>query len=165
MSDNIVTIFSDASFKDGFAGYAYWIKFDSETTIKYSQACSYKCDNIGDVETIALCMAIKRALHERENLIIVAQSDSKDALETFIKYGAIQAKTSDIKLYRSNYRGKLRENLVQLTMEKVKSTNSTLYLKHIRSHKGISSPRSAVNTWCDKAAGKARIRAEQIQRI
>ena len=167
MENQIVTVFSDASYASGKAGWAFWAKHQGET-LRVSRGITFRVDSISDAETIALCTAIMRSV-EHFNLrdaIVVAQSDSTDALGSLLYAGWANgknqffrvAKNTDVRPQIPKKVNSIRATFCKRVLDLVAERNITVYLKHVRAHTGKDNARSHVNAWCDQEA-KKRMRA------
>jgi ribonuclease HI len=159
----LMTVFSDASFSSGKAGWAAWAKFRGEK-FTMSSGITFPVKTISDAETIALCSAILRCIEKFDLLdtIVVAQSDSTDALGALRWAEFISGNTRLIRVAKSSdvhpslpkkVEG-VRRAFAERAFAEIRERNLTIYLKHVRAHTGKDDARSWVNEWCDKEAKK-----------
>lgn len=121
-----VTLFTDASFcPDTRAwGWAAWIKYGRPAKTLRLSGGGFNCRGSHLAELRALEQGVKAIVGQVPigSKIVVIQSDCKGALD----------KVSDKKL--------------------IAGGASFVRKKHVKGHQGVACPRSAVNTWTDRAA-------------
>ena len=163
MADKIITIFSDASLRGHRSGWAAWAKCDGRT-MRISAGITWPVRNIAEAETVALSMAILKAVEEFKpspGAVIVAQSDSCDALGALrwasskiaaSAHPVLVAKGTDaIPGMPKTLTGE-RAAFAQRAIKAVLEAKVLIYVKHVRAHTGKADPRSSVNEWCDRQA-------------
>lgn len=157
---NLITVFADASFWEGDAGYAVWCRGDGEARHQFSAAITWGVEHIDEAETVALSMAITDGLKYlpfQHGGSVVAQSDSLRTLNLFAHYGAkISHRLSDRTIFPQEYGSPLQHIFVKDAMLHASEAGATVWLKHIKAHTGKHEPRSQVNEWCDREAKKRR---------
>ena len=144
----IVTINTDASYKNGFAGYAFWIVSNQFKVLKAGQLR----EKVLRPE-IAEFKCIINALH------ILFKNDCKDVHKIIFNtdcLNVIHLLNKD-KHAISKYRLRHDEfsKLVKMFYSIIKKNNREdieLDFRHVRSHTGIGDARSYVNEWCDREA-------------
>lgn len=151
----LVTINTDASYIDGFAGFAFWIVCDEfkvlkagvlRKKVKRPEIAEFKC--------------IINALH------ILFKNDCKKVTKIIINTDCMnvihccEGNLTAIKKYKLNV-----YEFPALTLkfkQIMKDKNIEIEFRHVKSHTGNTDARSYVNQWCDKEAKKyARIRVNQ----
>lgn len=121
-----ITLFTDASYcPDTHAwGWAAWIKYGAPAeTLRLSGGGSH-CQGSNQAELLALQHGIEAVAAQVPVVgkIVVVQSDCLGALESLV--------------------------VNPLTMAGATAVRK----KHVKGHQGVKCPRSAVNTWTDRAA-------------
>lgn len=151
----LVTINTDASYIDGFSGYAFWIVSNEfkvlkagilRKKVKRPEIAEFKC--------------IINALH------VLFKNDCKNVSKIIINTDCMNVihcctnNKAKIKKYRLNV-----YEFPELTLmfnRIMKGRNIEVEFRHVKSHTGINDARSYVNEWCDREAKKyARIRVNQ----
>lgn len=157
----LITVFSDASFRDGCVGHGYWIKSKHKETTNKGFALA---DSVNSAELTGCLRALEIAVHlhshiEGEKAYIV-QCDSLAALGALITRGVgIAAKTSPIPI-------PARNSLTQQEDERITEflsahPNLTIWLKHVKGHTAGRDGRSGVNRTVDRLARQARMEGSQ----
>lgn len=152
----LVTVFSDASLKDGKAGFGYWFK-SSHASADGSAAGDREFQNSCQAEFIGITVAIAAAVkaHPGQRIDFVVCCDNINALALFMDIGARFAKTSKLKAYPS--RKMVREFRRELDQVHALLQGGKVWLKHVKGHSSKKDcARSWVNNLTDKLAGKAR---------
>ena len=162
----VITVFADASYKNGAAGYAVWGRSNGPSKLEYSNPIKWLVRSSDEAETIALAHAIILGLENfhvvGDEAILVAESDCLSALTKMRLIGGVPSKTSDCKIgmcAKEPEGDQLR--FILRAGEELKVRNVKLYLKHVRGHKGGFAVRTTVNRWCDTMAKEARVKAEE----
>jgi ribonuclease HI len=160
---NLITVFSDASWRDGAAGYAFWSRNNTMWFNGYHPINWPVATNV-EAECIALCEAIVLsldALPHQAGVIIVAQSDSVQALGLMKSFGGYVSKGTDCPI--ANHQGtKTARDFAKNTQLRIHQSWGQLWLKHVKGHQGKGSgDRAGANIWCDRHATIARKEAEQ----
>jgi hypothetical protein len=142
----LITLFTDASHcsRTHVAAYAVWAKADGRTVRRAGVLKEPVPDSsMAEAQAIVngLCFALA-ALSPPPDSKIIAQSDCQSA---------IAALTGTLRKQRSV----ARYAQVKIAFEtRVASTGITVEFRHVSAHKGVVTPRNAVNTWCDKECRK-----------
>lgn len=159
-TNNLITVFADASFMDGDAGYAIWCRGQGGSRYHASQPITWTCEHIGEAETVALATAIISGIAHlplRYGGVIVAQSDSLRTLDLFASMGAIPSVGKSDRPIRPNPNGSPTQIVFAYdAMLHAQAIGAKVYLKHIKAHTGSGDTRSRVNEWCDRHAKVAR---------
>jgi hypothetical protein len=162
MADKIITIFSDASLRGNRSGWAAWAKCDGRT-MRISAGITWPVSNIAEAETVALTMAILKAVEEFKpspGTVIVAQSDSCDALGALRWASNFAASAPPVLVAKGTdaipgvpktLNGE-RAAFAQRAIKVALDAKVLIYVKHVRAHTGKADPRSSVNEWCDRQA-------------
>lgn len=162
----ILTVFADASFKDGYAGYAIWGRGSGEKRVEKAFPVEWKVASSDEAEAIALFHGVKIVLDDLAvpgELIVVAQSDCLSALTKLRTIGGQPAKTSDCYIWyaKQAVTGEQHRYLM-MAKQALKDHKAKLYLKHVKGHQGGFGARTLVNRWCDQKAAEARRLAEEL---
>lgn len=134
-----VTINTDASFKDGVGGYAYWITTNSKRYTGHGKIQS-KLTNSTQAEVCAIGYAIAFLISNNIQLDVdcfVFNTDSMNA-----RY--------NIENGKGQFGSRVKRGVKKLR----KTYNASSYFKHVRAHTGKNDARSYVNEWCDSKAKK-----------
>ena len=154
----LVTVFCDASLKDGIVGWGYWIK-SSEVRVEGSGACrlpgTKQCSSVA--EFLGLVDAVKAAhtAHPDRPIDIVLQCDNINALQWCANFGKF-AKKSELKRKPCSIPNVVSVNAAELSV----ALTGNLWLKHVRGHSS-GCTRTGVNNHTDTLARKAREEFEQ----
>lgn len=137
----IITLFTDASFcpTTRLASYAAWAKADGQV-LRKSGMLKDLPENSTEAEIKAIINGLYFVLVEMrppEGSWIIAQTDCKTAMDLFL--GKVRSVPA--------WNGFTSVILPKLHQAKVKTD-----FRHVKAHKGNSSPKNAVNTWCDQEA-------------
>lgn len=150
----LVTINTDASFIEGFGGYAFWIVCNEFKVLK----SGVLRDKVKRPE-IAEFKCIINSLH------ILFKNDCKNVSKIIINtdcMNVIHCLSYNQKMIN---RYNLKKEFTLLTAKfyrLLKGKNIDVEFRHVKSHTGINDARSYVNEWCDREAKKyARIRFNQ----
>ena len=153
-----ITIFADASFDPvtGAAGISMWAR-DAVNFHRASKALSFPVESAAQAESVALGTAITIALrvftHEPGDRLSI-QSDCLHALDLF-------APVPQQKKPWPAIEAAMRSNV----LEAIQQFGLSLHPKHVEGHSGKSSPRSAVNYWCDKEARSQMRKARKALQV
>ena len=146
----LVTINTDASFIQGFAGYAFWMVCNEfkvlkagvlRGKVKRPEIAEFKC--------------VINALH------ILFKNDCKNVTKIIINTDCMnvihccQDNKAEIKKYGLNV--KEFPELTDMFKKIMKGKNIEVEFRHVKSHTGINDARSYVNQWCDREAKKHAI--------
>ena len=162
MADKIITVFSDASLRGNRSGWAAWAKCDGRT-MRISAGITWPVSSIAEAETVALSIAILKAVEEFKptpGTVIVAQSDSCDALGALrwaskiasSSHRVLVAKGTDAIPGTPKTLSGERAAFAQRAIKVALDAKVLIYVKHVRAHTGKADPRSSVNEWCDRQA-------------
>ena len=135
----LITLFTDASFsrRHGRGTWAAWFKANG-ATFRFSGIIRAQLTQSGDAELAALAnglVCVVRTLAPSANDKIIAQLDSAEAI------GAVR--------FHNHPRPYVQAVLGHIA-ELRKRCGFALDLRHVKGHRGDDTPRSAVNSWCDK---------------
>jgi serine/threonine-protein kinase RIO1 len=153
----LITLFTDASHcaKTHVAAYAVWAKADGRTVRRAGVLKGRVPDSsVAEAQAIVngLCFALA-ALGPPPNSKIIAQTDC---------LSAIWALTGKLRKQKSV----ARYALVTAAYEtRIASTGIAVEFRHVSAHKGVVTPRNAVNTWCDKECRKLMRMARDAMNI
>lgn len=137
----LITLFTDASHctMTHIAAYAAWAKADGRTVRRAGVLKERVPDaSVAEAQAIVngLCFALA-ALSPPPDSKIIAQTDC---------LAAIAALTGTLRKQKSV----ARYALIRTTYEtRIASTGIAVEFRHVSAHKGVVTPRNAVNTWCD----------------
>ncbi|MSP02927.1 MAG: hypothetical protein EXR07_18070 [Acetobacteraceae bacterium] len=137
----LITLFTDASHcqKTHVAAYAAWAKADGRTVRRAGILKDRVPDSsIAEAQALVngLCFALA-ALKPPPASKIIAQTDC---------IGAIAALTGQLRKQRSVIRF---APMTAIFNERIAATGIEVEFRHVSGHKGVVTPRNAVNTWCD----------------
>ena len=135
----LITLFTDCSFSYRLSRgtWAAWFKVDGKT-YRYSGTLREQIAQSAEGELRALANGlhyIKKTLAAPSGTKIIAQMDSVEAIN------AIRSKAHP----RPQAKETVDYILAILTAE-----HWRLVLRHVKGHQGNATPRSAVNSWCDR---------------
>lgn len=142
----LITLFTDASHctKTHVAAYAAWAKADSRT-VRRAGVLKERVRDSSLAETQALvnglCFAMA-ALKPTPASKIIAQTDCLTAIE---------ALTGRLRKQKSVARF---ASVTAAYQTRIASTGIAVEFRHVSAHKGVVTPRNAVNTWCDRECRK-----------
>jgi hypothetical protein len=126
-----ITVSVDASYKEGKAACAYYIKHEC-FVVKDSEYIG-KVSGSVEAEYLGILRAIKRMLLEIRDRNIITLYLTCDCIPAH-------------ELFRSW----LTSSENRASMKPIKNIN----IQHIDAHSGINSPRQYINNWCDKESRK-----------
>lgn len=149
----LATINTDASFKEGYAGYAFWIVCDAG---KIQKAGKIKKSVKGPSEAEAMCIA--NAIHTLKNSRfseikkVIINTDSKSCIELLTGQARTSSKTDICKVV-DECRFNMMEYRLQIGLS-IRDVNRVFEFRHVKAHNGKKDARSFVNDWCDKETKK-----------
>lgn len=142
-------MFTDISLvpSSGLAAYAVWAKVDGNTMrdarlFKQPIHDSNVAEVCGIINGLYMVVTIIKPPTDSK---IIAQSDSATALDVL----------------RGINRNPLFKGLVERCTAVLDGTGITVEYRHVKGHKGVRTPRNAVNTWCDRACRQVLRRAQR----
>ena len=139
----LITINTDASCIDGFAGYAFWIVCDAGKIQKAGKIKS-KVKGSQQAEMMCIANALHTLKHSRFKGInkVIINTDSSPCIDA-------------LKSFKSSFEG-AKECLFTM-MEicisngfSLRDIDKIFQFKHVKAHTGKKDSRSFVNEWCDK---------------
>jgi|HubBroStandDraft_2_1064218.scaffolds.fasta_scaffold56532_3 ribonuclease HI len=135
----LVTMFTDASFtrKHNRGTWAAWAKMNGET-MRRSGILKATLTRPELAELCAIAnglVALRLCWAEAVGPRVIIQTDCKGAIDRITGMAKSSTDTDKIVLYIRNY---------------VKAQGWSLDLRHVKGHKGMATPRNAVNTFCDE---------------
>ena len=142
----LITLFTDASHctKTHVAAYAAWAKADGRKVRRAGVLKDRVPDSsLAEAQALVngLCFALA-ALKPTAASKIIAQTDCLTAIEALTgrlrKRKAVERFATVTAAYQA----------------RVLSTGIIVEFRHVRGHKGVATPRNAVNTWCDSECRK-----------
>lgn len=151
----LVTINTDASVKEIYGGYAFWIVCDAG---KIQKAGKIKqivpVGGSTDAETMCIANAIYTLKHSRFTGIskIIINTDSKESI-AFLTNKARCKSSSPL----FNVVEECRFNMMELCLrlgKSIRDVDSLFEFRWVKAHNGKKDARSFVNDWCDKEAKK-----------
>lgn len=139
----LVTIYTDASYKEGKGGGAAWIKSDNGT-IKMSKA--YSAKDVFDAEAKIVYIAIRHVLKIwKETEVIFVNTDNLELCKYMWDFID--------KVPKTEYKKKVVSELKKLCT----NAGAKYRFKHVKGHQDSDNGiRAWLNNWCDKKAGKKR---------
>lgn len=155
MNRLLITVFSDASFAGGIAGFHYWFK-----SSKGSQFGSGSADGIASIAHAELLgiqagLFAAAAAHPGLEVDYLVQCDSVHALGILVSQaGARIAKSSPLK-FPPVRKLQPAERALAHTIRRL-AGKSAIFLKHVKGHSKADDPRSFLNKKMDKGASLAR---------
>lgn len=140
----LVTIYTDASFKQGKASWAAWIKSQSGT-LKLHNRIHSAVDGPAHAEMIAVKHAVNAVLCENWPVsIFFINTDCMAVCHAFWPW-----------MDQSNENVNRIADEINAIADK---RDITVRVKHVKAHTGRSDVRSFLNKWCDRKAKKSRPR-------
>jgi ribonuclease HI len=142
----LITLFTDASYcmTTHVAAYAAWAKTD-RCTVRRAGVLKEPVPDSSVAEAQALvnglCIALA-VLKPGADSRIIAQTDC---------LAAIAALTGQLRKQETMARF---AQVAAAYQTRIASTGIVVEFRHVRAHKGVATPRNAVNTWCDKECRK-----------
>jgi ribonuclease HI len=142
----LITLFTDASHcaKTHVAAYAVWAKMDGRTVRRAGVLKEPVRDSsVAEAQALVngLCFALT-ALKPGADSRIIAQTDC---------LAAIAALTGQLRKQKSMARF---APVIAAYQTRIAATGIMVEFRHVAAHKGVSTPRNAVNTWCDTECRK-----------
>jgi len=149
----LVTINTDASYREGCAGYAFWIVCDAG---KIQKAGRIQGKTLGSVQSEMMCIAnaiytLKHSKFKGVNKVIV-NTDSLTSINYLVGESKFKSESP-----LGCAIDEARFNMMEVCMKFGKSIRdiSTMFeFRHVKAHSGKKDSRSYVNEWCDKEAKK-----------
>jgi ribonuclease HI len=137
----LITLFTDASHctKTRVAAYAAWAKADGRTVRRAGVLKDRVRDSsLAEAQALVngLCFVLT-ALKPTPASKIIAQTDCLTAIE---------ALTGQLRKPKTLARF---APVIAAYHARIVSTGITVEFRHVSAHKGVVTPRNAVNTWCD----------------
>ncbi len=152
----MITVFGDASFKDGVSGGGYWFKSQAVSDKGHMKLRATESNHEAELEILleAMRLAVAHIAHAGQpEAMLIVQSDSMAALGAMLlKTHAVAAKKSiPIPLRRkiSSREGNL------LALINREFGGRKIYLKHVKAHTSGTDARSSVNRHVDQMARHA----------
>jgi hypothetical protein len=142
----LITLFTDASHcaKTHVAAYAAWAKTDGRTVRRAGVLKEPVPDSsVAEAQALVngLCFALA-VLKPGVDSRIIAQTDCLTA---------IAALTGQLRKQKSMARF---APVTAAYQTRIASTGIVVEFRHVTAHKGVATPRNAVNTWCDTECRK-----------
>ncbi len=144
-----VTINTDASYKEGTYGYAFWITY-GENKRFFGSGYGFNLKSCHEAEIIAIRMALEKLSKEGQFIRspwLVINSDSKSAMFAIQKpkkgsnaekaFQALEAVEYHLQVEHTRFR-------------------------HVKAHKHTKTKRNWVNDWCDRVSKEKRLEAEKL---
>lgn len=159
--NTLVTVITDASYRDGVAGFHYWFKSAHATAEDTGTAQDVESSCHAELLGIFAGIMAVYEHHGPTPLDFVIQCDSTQALGILLKHtGARIAKTSKI---RFGVPGRTTEAEVRLAVQirAVVGPEARLWLKHVKGHSSINDARHKLNRFADKKAREALNKASR----
>jgi hypothetical protein len=156
----LITVFSDASFKGGVAGWSYWFKSHVARGKGHGSSSAISCSHGELLGIQAGINAALQAHHTQAKIAWVVQCDSLEALGLLLTFADARfAKTS----FRTTGRraGKVPVELRQTSLGIKEVQRGVIWLKHVKGHTNFDDPRHSLNRMNDRVAKLARKSGEQ----
>lgn len=149
----LATINTDASFSDGYGGFAFWIVCD-EGKIQKAGKIKSKINSSTEAETMCIANAIHTLKHSRFKEIkrIFVNTDSQGSIQ-FLS-GKHRPKAGTMMF---NVVEEARFNMMEFCLKigkSIRDVNTVFEFRWVKAHNGKKDARSYVNSWCDKEAKK-----------
>lgn len=157
----LVTINTDASFKDGFGGYAFWIVCDAGK-IQKAGMIKNKANTSTDAETMCIANAIHTLKHSRFSGVtkVIINTDSKESINLLTGKSRCKAANPLFKVVEE-----CMFNMMELCLKlglSIREVDKLIEFRWVKAHNGKKDARSFVNDWCDKEAKKyCKLRIKQ----
>lgn len=147
-----VTINTDASVKEGWAGFAFWIVCDAGK-IQKAGKIKRKVNGSTDAEIMCIVNSVYTLLHSRFAGIqaVVINTDSQQAINMLA--GESSSNSKDVR----NAVDECHFLMMELCLKSgrsIRDRNNFFSIRHVKAHNGKSDSRSFVNDWCDKESKK-----------
>jgi ribonuclease HI len=154
----LITLFTDAGWhmhtKAG--AWAAWAKFaEGRPTMRHSGLLKGEIKDNGVAEYKAMANGLDcviRFFQPPPKTLILCQTDSEDLRYQLSNIMSPTTKEPERLLVLNFIRSLTTKNKV------------SIYAKHVKGHKGVSTPRNAVNTWCDAECRKHLLEAERVRK-
>lgn len=151
----LITVFSDASFQDGVAGFHFWFK--SRITREIGSGSKGEVATTAEAELLGILAGVSaaKAAHPGGDPDYVIQCDSVHALGILLTVArARTAKSSPLKFHPVR---NLRPG-EQSAADRIRAAAGSghLWLKHVKGHTSRDDPRSFLNRKMDQGASAAR---------
>jgi ribonuclease HI len=142
----LITINTDASWRDKFAGYAFWIVCDAGK-IQKAGKIKILVDNSGEAEMMCIANALHTLKHSRFSEItkVIINTDSQHCIDRLSPGGKFTGKTTEECLFT------MMEICLKLG-KSIRDIHSVFEFRHVKAHSGKKDNRSFVNEWCDREA-------------
>lgn len=149
----LATINTDASFKDGYAGYAFWIVCDAGKIQKAGEI-KKKVGGSTDAEAMCITNAIHTLKHSRFNEVrkVIINTDSQSSIDLLTGKTRGSASSEIVKAI-DECRLLMMEFCLQIG-KSIRDVDKVFELRHVKAHTKKKDSRSFVNEWCDKEAKK-----------
>lgn len=152
----LITVFSDASFKDGIAGWGFWFKSSHGTGVGDGAAPAFSAAHAELLGILAAAAEAVRCHQDCGPLALLIQCDSQAALGAFLHLGMARvARSSPMPISRRKQLA--REERDALLRFRAQHPAIPIYLKHVKGHSKNGDARSWVNGYTDKLASTARL--------
>lgn len=152
----MITVFGDASFKDGVSGGGYWFKSHLASGNGQLKLRATSDNHEAELEILleAMRIAVRHEAHASQPVpMLIIQSDSMAALGAMLlKTDAVAAKKSIPIPYRRRVTSGEGQILAAMRNE---FGGHKIYLKHVKGHTSGADPRSYINRQVDRAARQA----------
>jgi ribonuclease HI len=149
----LVTINTDASFRSGSAGYAFWIVCNAGKIQKAGEI-KLKVAGINDAEMMCIANTIHTLKHSKFKEIekVIINTDSQISIDYLSgrsrpKHGSTISNVVDETYF----------NMLEVCLKYGKSIREVKHVfefRHVKAHSGKKDSRSYVNDWCDKESKK-----------
>lgn len=138
----IVTVNTDASFREGSAGYAFWIVCNLGRIQKGGKLRGV-IRSPHDAETMAIANALHTLVHAKFDGIrkVIVNTDCLPAIASIKKTDNEKRKVKVLAAL------KVKQYILVL-----KSKGISVEFRHVKAHNGAPDARSRVNEWCDRTA-------------
>lgn len=149
----LVTVNTDASYRSGAAGYAFWIVCDAGKLQKAGEIKN-KVAGINDAELMCIANAIHTLKHSKFKGIekVIINTDSQTSID-FLSGKSRPKYSSPI----SNIVDETYFNMLEVCLKygkSIRQVKQVFEFRHVKAHSGKKDSRSYVNDWCDKEAKK-----------
>jgi ribonuclease HI len=148
-----LTINTDASVREGHAGYAFWIVCDAGK-IQKAGMIKRLVNGSTDAEIMCIANALHTLKHSRFKGLtsIIINTDSTQSI-SFITNKTRPSVNSDI------YKGVQECNFLMMELCQqngfsIRETDKLFSMRHVKAHSKNKDSRSYVNDWCDKESKK-----------
>ena len=152
-----VTIFTDASFKNGYVGGGYWIIYGNHQRIT-GTVNFIKVPSVSDAELLVSLYAIDIAINHPE---INAWMKDCNQIRMIIVTDAMSTKHT----FEKEHCGIEMLNKLKNVKRGNKDMPLLFKVNHVKAHTRDKSARSYVNRWCDEHARIARLQINSTTAI